>query len=75
MRHRFGTTVWQQTHDLLTVQTLLGHESPSQQIYRQNNVLEMYPKHRSQTIMKPTRQYSMRTAISSTPPELSAYSS
>lgn len=34
LRHRFGTTIWQQTHDLLTVQTLLGHESPdTTQIY------------------------------------------
>ena len=28
LRHRFGTTIWRQTHDLLAVQTLLGHESP-----------------------------------------------
>ena len=27
LRHRFGTIIWQRTHDLLTVQTLLGHES------------------------------------------------
>lgn len=30
LRHRFGTRAWAGTHDLIAVQTLMGHSSPAQ---------------------------------------------
>jgi integrase len=29
LRHRYATAVWQKSHDLLTIQRLLGHTSPA----------------------------------------------
>ncbi len=42
LRHRFATDLWKTTHDLLTVQQFMGHESPEttrQYIYVENDDL------------------------------------